>query len=328
MIASESLTKSPRNFSTPNATTRSTSEENAPEQTEFDNIFQKTPSDLLKYLLVINNRDSRDRSDVNETNAGERTKKRRNNADESFERARKIVTHGESVLPTAVTNKIKQNSFCNNFYHDKPSLEMGVFSLNCDIAKCSVVSNCQPLPELKHGSMDERCGDECTKTSENDEEIQSRLLSEQVQNFREIFHRNVSSEESTQTDQFSDDDLSLLPEVLPPETLNFILAATEKNLNIESPESVLKDSSSECSEFTDLVPFSGDFPQSVQQLSSVPSTSKDNNPPVKPSTSGKVIKKTGKKKSTKNEKDVEEDEMVLVPYGKSFLYTVLFGNSH
>lgn len=303
--ASESLT----NFSTRNPAKRYASE-NALEQTETDSVFRKSPTDLLKYLLVIN-RDSCD-SDVNETNASETAKKRKNNADESFERARKIVTHGKA---DSVTNQVKQNSFCNNFYHDKPSLEMGVFSVSCDIARCGFGSVWQPLPEVKHGSMDERCGDVC-EPSEHDGNSQSSRLSDEVQSFREILQRTVSSEESTRTEQFSDDDLSLLPDVLPPETLSFILAETEKNLNIESPDSgPLIDSSSECSEFADLVPFSGGFSRSVSQFSPGASTSKDL-PPADSTVSVEIVKKLKNQKGEKEDENVEDDEMVLVPYGE------------
>lgn len=301
--ASESLT----NFSTRKPAVRYASE-NAPEQTDTDSVFRKSTSELLKHLLVIN-RDSCD-SDVNETNASETAKKRKNNAGDSFERARKIVTHGED----SVTNEVKQNSFCNNFYDDKPSLEMGVFSVSCAIAKCGVDSVWQPVPEVNHGSMDDRCGDVC-ETSENEEKSQSSRLSDEVQSFREILQRTISSEESTRTEQFSDDDLSLLPEVLP-ETLSLILAETEKNLNIESPDSgPIIDSSSECSEFADLVPFSGSFSRSASQFSPGASTSKDF-APVEPTLSIEIVKKSKNQKGENGDEDVEDDEMVLVPYGE------------
>lgn len=297
--AGESLTKPP-DFSTRNATICCTSE-NSLAQSDLDAVFRKTPSEILKYLLVVN-RDSCD-SDVSETNANETAKKRKN-TDESFERARKIVTHGEI---DSVTNKIKQNSFCSNFYHDKRSLEMGVLSSNCDTAKCKVVSIRSPLADVKYGNMDENYKDTCPPSGNEHENTESCLFSEEVQNFRDILRRAGSSEESSRTEPFSDDDLSLLPEVLPQETLNFILSATEKNLNIESPDSGPQDSSSDCSEFTDLVPFS--------PVSPVASTSKEF-PQPEQSKSDKSAVKTKIKDSVKDKKNVQDDEMVLVPSGK------------
>lgn len=308
--ASESLTNSPRDFSTRNATICCTSE-NA-EKSDLDAVFRKSPSELLKYLLVINH-DTYD-SDAIETNAAETEKKAKNNVDESSAEDRKFVTHGKIA---AVTNKTKQNSFCTNFHDDKRALEMGVLSLSCDSVKCGVVSFSRPLPDLKDGRMDERYGEAC-ETSEKVGKIQSSLFSEDVQSFREVLQRTISSEESTRTEQFSDDDLSLLPEVLPPETLDFILSGTEKNLHIESPDSGPTESASECSEFTELVPLSNSSSKgSVSLFSPVASTSQDFSA-VKPSTSAKKDnKKLGDKSREKETKDVGEDEMVLVPSGKS-----------
>lgn len=295
---SESLTNPPTDFSTRNATICCTSE-NAGEN-DLDAIFRKSPSELLKYLLVIN-RDTRD-SDVIKTNAIETAKERNN---ESSEQTEKIVS---------VTNKTNPFSFCNSFHYDKPSFEMGVFSLSCDSAKCGSPSVWQPLPEVKHGRMDGRCDDVC-ETSESDEKFQSHLFFEQVQNFRDVFQRTISSEESTRTEQYSDDDIPVLPEDLPPETLEFILSRTEKELHIESPGSGPKDSASECSELTELCPLSDSFPGTVSQFSPIASTSKQFSP-VNKVTSTKTIKKAKDKGNGKDTKDVEEDEMVLVPSGK------------
>lgn len=314
--ASESLTNSPADFSNQNATICCTSENAASEKTEFDAIFRKTPAELLKYLLNVN-RDCCE-SDGIKTDEIRATKKRKNSTDDSSEEVKKTVTHGEFV---SVTNKIKQNSFCNDFHYDKRTVEMGVFSLSCNSAKCGLVSVWQPLPEVNHGRMDERYDDEC-ETGENVGKIQSRLLSEEVQSFRDVLQRTVSSEESTRTEQFSDDDLPFFQEDLPPETLEFILSETEKSLHIESPDVHPKDSPSECTELTELGTLSDTFSRSV--FSPIPSTSKDL-PPVISENSAKTKETLGKNLSEKNTKVDEKDEMVLVPSGK-IIFQNIFQN--
>lgn len=278
---SDSLTNlTPTGCSTSNATICCTSGKALSERT--DAIFRKSPSELLRYLLVLDGGGFD--GDVIETNV----KKRKNNRDESPKVAGTVI-HAECG---SVSNKSNISSFCSNFYDDKHTVEMGVFSLSCDSVKCGSASVCQPSPDVKDGRMDERC-----ERSEDDVQNPSRLYSEAVQSFREILERTISSEESTRTEQYSDDDLPLLPGVFPEETLEFILSGTEKHLHIESPT----DATSDSSELTELRPRS-----ELSQFSPVATTSKEVSDAIN-------VDKIVIKDSDKND---DGDEMVLVPSGK------------
>ncbi|KAG5887750.1 hypothetical protein JTB14_016102 [Gonioctena quinquepunctata] len=266
------------------------------EKNATHSIFQLKSSELLIHLLHsrVTHRES-----CEKTNEAEKTPK---NSQHESSKAAAIEAH-ESFMT--------KRAFCSIFPDDKRAVA-GDSNIFCSTraSERSFGANLPSFSEVKHGRMDEQCDE----TNESDN-IQSHLFTNEVQSCRSVLQRNISGE-SDGTEHFSEEE-DLPRFILGSDTLDFILYGSQKELCIESPAESQNDPrecdvTTEFNEFTELVPFGNDASEmEVSEFSPVASTSgTGNSGEVNVVSHEKCTKNDGNDSSSSEDVD---DAMVLVP---------------